>query len=63
MKDRPGHDKSYKINSKKVRRELKWKNKINLEAGLEETINWFINNDNWLKHTSKNYKGERLGAK
>ena len=63
VKDRPGHDKSYKINSKKVRRELKWKNKINLEAGLEETINWFLNNDNWLKHTSKNYKGERLGAK
>jgi len=30
---------------------------------LEETISWFINNNNWVKHTKKNYKGERLGLK
>ena len=63
VSDRPGHDKSYKIDSTKIRRQLNWKNKINLEQGLEETINWFINNKNWLKHTNKNYKGERLGTK
>ena len=61
--DRPGHDKSYKINSKKIRTQLNWQNKISLEHGLEETISWFINNKNWLKHTKKNYKGERLGLK
>ena len=61
--DRPGHDKSYKINSKKIRTQLNWQNKISLEHGLEETISWFIKNNNWLKHTKKNYKGERLGLK
>ncbi len=61
--DRPGHDKSYKIDSKKIRSQLNWQNKISLEHGLEETISWFINNNNWLKHTKKNYKGERLGLK
>ena len=63
VSDRPGHDKSYKIDSTKIRKQLNWKNKISLEHGLEETINWFINNKYWLKHTNKNYKGERLGIK
>ena len=60
--DRPGHDKSYKINSGKIKDQLNWNSKINLDQGLGETISWFINNNNWLKYTKKNYKGERLGT-
>lgn len=61
--DRPGHDHSYKINSNKIRRELNWEEKIDLDFGLKQTISWFINNKSWLKYTKKKYKGERLGLK
>ena len=61
--DRPGHDKSYKIDCNKIKSQLSWKSKISLDYGLEETISWFISNNNWLKHTKKSYKGERLGLK
>ena len=63
ISDRPGHDKSYKVDSKKIRKQLNWKEKIDLDFGLIETINWFMNNDSWLSHTKKKYKGERLGLK
>ncbi len=61
VKDRPGHDHSYKINSQKIRNSLNWKNKVNLEQGLEQTIEWYMKNTNWIKYTKKKYRGERLG--
>ena len=63
VKDRPGHDLRYAINSKKIRKELNWKPIINFHKGIEETINWYILNIRWLKYCSKKYKGQRLGLK
>ena len=63
VKDRPGHDHSYKINSKKIRKNLKWNNTISLKTGLEQTIHWYLNNSRWIQYTKKKYKGERLGNK
>lgn len=60
VKDRPGHDKVYKINSKKLRN-LKWKNKINFQTGIEKTIDWYLDNKNWLEYMGKTYQGQRLG--
>ena len=61
VKDRPGHDFSYKINSNKIREELNWNAKINFDYGLEKTIRWFMENKSWIKYTKNKYRGERLG--
>lgn len=49
--DRPGHDLRYSINSSKINKKLKWKAKITLGSGLEKTINWYLQNRNWLQFT------------
>jgi len=63
VKDRPGHDKRYSINSSLIKKELNWIPNYSLEQGLEITLDWYINNQNWcdLVNKKSNYKGERLG--
>ena len=62
VSDRPGHDKRYSINSTKIKK-LGWKPKVSFEKGLDETINWYLNHENWWqkKLNRKNYKFKRLG--
>ena len=43
VKDRPGHDNSYIVDSSKIKNKLKWKPKTSLEKGLLKTINWYLN--------------------
>ena len=63
VKDRPGHDFRYAIDSKKIQKELKWKPLTNLNKGIYETIDWYVNNMNYFKSiSSKNYLS-RLGTK
>jgi dTDP-glucose 4,6-dehydratase len=52
VKDRPGHDFRYSLNSSKLLRELKWKCKIKLNEGLKETIYWYVDkfNNNFFKN-------------
>ena len=47
VKDRPGHDRKYFLNSSRIRRELNWKPKYNINKGLEITIDWYLKNLNW----------------
>lgn len=47
VKDRPGHDRRYAIDSKKIMIELGWKPKYNFEDGIEKTIEWYIKNEDW----------------
>jgi dTDP-glucose 4,6-dehydratase len=57
VKDRPGHDRRYAIDASKINRELGWKPTVTFEQGLDETIDWFLNNHEWLNQiTSGNYK-------
>ena len=63
VKDRPGHDFRYALNSKKIFKKLKWKAKINLKEGLSETINWYRNNMMFIKKISKTKYEKRLGLK
>ena len=61
VKDRPGHDFRYALNSKKIFKHLKWKPKITFEEGLEHTITWYMQNKGFLKNIkNKNYE-KRLG--
>lgn len=47
--DRPGHDRRYAIDSTKAERELGWKLTYNFEDGIKETIDWYINNQDWIE--------------
>ena len=63
VKDRPGHDFRYALNSKKVRAKLKWKPNKNFKKGLEETFDWYINNYEFFNTFSKIKFFKRLGLK
>ena len=47
VKDRPGHDFRYSINSSLIEKDLNWFQKVSIIKGLEETIQWYISNRNW----------------
>ncbi len=56
VKDRPGHDLRYAIDSSKAERELGWTREYNFEEGIKETIDWYINNQEWIENIlSKEY--------
>jgi dTDP-glucose 4,6-dehydratase len=57
IKDRPGHDRRYAIDATKINSELGWKPSVTFEEGLSETIDWYLQNTEWLKHvTSGSYQ-------
>ncbi|MEN6386588.1 MAG: dTDP-glucose 4,6-dehydratase [Phycisphaerales bacterium] len=48
VKDRPGHDKRYAIDSSKINSQLGWKAKTNFKEGIKSTIDWYLQNKKWL---------------
>ena len=52
VKDRPGHDLRYAIDAAKINRELGWKPTVTFEQGLEITIDWYLQNQDWLNHVT-----------
>ncbi|HEX6914676.1 MAG TPA: dTDP-glucose 4,6-dehydratase [Chitinophagaceae bacterium] len=52
VKDRPGHDRRYAIDAGKINKELGWKPTVTFEQGLSETIDWYLNNQEWLNHVT-----------
>lgn len=50
VKDRPGHDKRYAIDASKINKELGWKPSVTFEEGLEETVDWYLQNNQWLEN-------------
>jgi dTDP-glucose 4,6-dehydratase len=57
VKDRPGHDLRYAIDASKINRELGWEPSVSFEEGLERTVDWYLNNESWLKNvTSGDYQ-------
>ena len=63
VKDRPGHDFRYALNSRKIFKKIKWKSRINVKKGLSETIDWYLNNKKFLDNISKKNYEKRLGLK
>src|SRR5699024_4537947 len=66
VKDRAGHDKRYAIDASKISEELHWKPSVEFEEGLEKTVDWYLQNEDWLENVSsgayqkyyeKQYKG------
>ncbi len=52
VKDRPGHDLRYAIDATKINRELGWSPSVTFEEGLSQTIDWYLQNGEWLKHVT-----------
>jgi dTDP-glucose 4,6-dehydratase len=63
VKDRPGHDLRYAIDSRKIRRELGWQPQETFETGLRKTVQWYLSNRPWWEAIRSDvYSGERLGV-
>jgi dTDP-glucose 4,6-dehydratase len=57
VKDRPGHDLRYAIDATKLNKELGWQPSLQFEEGLEKTVDWYLQNEEWVKHvTSGDYQ-------
>ena len=63
VKDRPGHDIRYALNSKKIQEELGWYPKTNFKTGLKKTFEWYLNNMKYYKQIAKSDIMSRLGLK
>ena len=63
VKDRPGHDLRYALNSNKIIKNLKWKPKIKINDGLDKTFLWYFKNSDYYKLLSKKDITKRVGLK
>jgi dTDP-glucose 4,6-dehydratase len=62
--DRPGHDARYAIDPSRIRDELGWRPSVTVEEGLEKTVQWYLQNENWWKPLlERTGVGQRLGTK
>ena len=62
--DRPGHDRRYAINAERIREELGWTPAMNFAAGLEATVDWYLDHRDWWRRIQDgSYRGERLGVR
>lgn len=52
VKDRPGHDLRYAIDASKLISETGWRPEVTFEEGLEKTVDWYLTNQEWLKHVT-----------
>tara|TARA_Y100001970_G_C14196755_1_gene838565 strand:+ start:379 stop:1404 length:1026 start_codon:yes stop_codon:yes gene_type:complete len=63
VKDRPGHDVRYALNSNKLINELKWRPKTNLSSGLKKTFMWYLNNIDYYSSINLKDATKRIGLK
>ncbi len=62
VKDRPGHDRRYAIDSSKLQRELGWRPSVDFETGIARTVDWYLANQPWVQRVlDGSYRMERLG--
>jgi dTDP-glucose 4,6-dehydratase len=62
--DRPGHDARYAIDATRIRDELGWTPSVTLEQGLERTVQWYLDNEDWWRALqTRDGVGERLGTR
>ena len=64
VQDRPGHDARYAIDPSRIRNELGWRPSVTVEEGLEKTVQWYLDNEDWWKPLqNRKGVGQRLGTK
>ena len=63
VKDRPGHDRRYAIDSGKLKSQLGWRPGETFECGIARTVDWYLDNQEWCGRVlDGSYRGERLGV-
>ena len=66
VKDRPGHDRRYAIDARKLERELGWKPLETFETGLRKTVTWYLQNQHWVENVTsgayRNWIGQQYGT-
>jgi dTDP-glucose 4,6-dehydratase len=63
VKDRPGHDRRYAIDSGKIKSQLGWRPSETFESGIAKTVDWYLDNQAWCARVlDGSYRGERLGV-
>ena len=61
--DRPGHDARYAIDPSRIREELGWRPSVTVEEGLEKTVQWYLDNEDWWRPLlNRQGVGQRLGT-
>ena len=63
VKDRPGHDIRYALNSNKIYKQFKWKPATKINEGITKTINWYVDNLEYFNSISKKEHNKRIGLK
>jgi dTDP-glucose 4,6-dehydratase len=67
VKDRPGHDRRYAIDCSKIKRELGWKQEYSFDDGLTKTLQWYLNNRQWVENIKsgeyKNWMEKNYGGR
>ena len=58
VNDRPGHDRRYALSNDKITSELGWKPTVSFEDGIKMTIDWYLNNQDWVKSIEKKMNTE-----
>jgi dTDP-glucose 4,6-dehydratase len=57
VKDRPGHDRRYAIDARRIEREIGWEPRETFESGLRKTVQWYLQNEEWVQDvTSGGYR-------
>jgi dTDP-glucose 4,6-dehydratase len=57
VKDRPGHDRRYAMNARKIEQELGWRPLETFESGIRKTVRWYLENESWIRDvTSGSYR-------
>ena len=62
VEDRPGHDRRYAIDASKIEADLAWLPEETFESGIKKTIQWYLDNPEWVQAVSGEYQGARLGS-
>ena len=64
VSDRPGHDARYAVDPSRIRDELGWRPSVTVEEGLEKTVQWYLDNENWWQPLlNRSGFGQRFGTK
>ncbi len=66
VKDRPGHDRRYAIDARKIEQELGWKPAETFESGIRKTVEWYLSHQEWVSNVTsgayQNWVGQQYGA-
>ena len=52
VKDRPGHDRRYAVDTAKIEAELGWRPSVDFETGLKHTVRWYLDNRDWVQQVA-----------